>query len=355
MGTLESERLDCLLEQDLFEERRYDKAILSRYIGIEKCVQGIVESENNESVARVKSCGDNFVVVLSAAGSLLRELLDIGCNDTCSQLNFFDSSSCFKAFHDAALWYEEDKRLDFGNAYHEAIRLNVVADKIRNAVDRRSLAAIRYRQNKAREKRFRSTSQYIDSIRSRYSRINCLRVDLGYRKRKFLESYDQLKALNEVKLHWDKMRLDLARGLPVSGMVGFVVRLEYGIYTGFHFHALIIMDGSKRQQDISLAQVIGEHWVNVIVPNFEGRYYNCNRYKNSYQYLGIGVINHHEDSKYAVLKNIVLNYMIKTDCLMDLISPGERSMFRGKNHQASLSVRGRPRKKKIQNELQSES
>ena len=95
-------------------------------------------------------------------------------------------------------------------------------------------------------------------------------------------------------------------------MVGYIWRLEYGEESkGFHNHFFFFFDGSAVQQDITIARMIGEYWVNVITQDRD-LYYNCNARKEKYERCGIGIINHHDMQLIANLK-LAAQYLAKPD------------------------------------------
>lgn len=117
---------------------------------------------------------------------------------------------------------------------------------------------------------------------------------------------------------------------------------------GFTFTSFVLCDGAKHREDITLAKLLGEHWQTEIVYGGDGRYYNCNRHKNNYRYLGIGTLNHYDDAKYSALIGLVVDYMVKPDYIMATEAPGERTWFRSAYKPISPARRrGRPRKATI--------
>lgn len=223
--------------------------------------------------------------------------------------------------------------------------VNTCCEFMQSAINSLEYRLFKYKQRKAQQYRVNSAHEYIDLIRASYSRIMCIRIDFSYRKGMFLESDRFNSHVENVKSQWKQMRTTLTQGTLVPDMVGYILRLEYSFLKGFHYHALIIYNGSLRQQDIVIGKVLGEHWVNSVVPNGDGRYFNCNGSKSRYRKLGIGTINYYEDEKYDVLKNIVVDYLVKPDDVMSFVTPNERVFFKGVTKKPKLAAKGRPRKK----------
>lgn len=94
--------------------------------------------------------------------------------------------------------------------------------------------------------------------------------------------------------------------------LGWVWGMEYGEDCGYHLHCLFIFNGRAVQRDIWYGDQIGEYWNQVITAG-KGRYYNCNRYKDSYQFNGIGKLHSNDVEKFSHLQQRVLPYLAKAD------------------------------------------
>jgi hypothetical protein len=112
-------------------------------------------------------------------------------------------------------------------------------------------------------------------------------------------------------------------------MVGFAWKLEYGLDKGFHYHLLLLFDGSRRQQDVKIAMDIGEYWKHEITSG-EGVYWNCNARKSDYKACGVGRISRNDIELRAILKDKVALYLTKVDVILKLVMPdNHRSYGRG--------------------------
>lgn len=312
---------------------------------VEAVVKRLSETEGELFGAKRDKSGRVSLSFDSLTAKSLKRVLDSGCHRECFSLATVNMNPYVNTFHEVLKTHGTCFLKEAMSEESKVAHLNKVVDDIRLSVNTDLMRNINRRQEKAKKKRVESVSGYIEAMRSSYARVNCLRVDLGYRKGMFADSENLLEDLALVKSHWKKMREDLARGEPVEGLIGFVVSLEYGLLSGYHFHAIFIYNGAYRQQDVSLAKILGDHWVQNVVPNGAGRYYNCNRFKDKYRRLGVGVINHYENEKFEVLKSVVLGYMAKTDYVIDSISPSERAWFRGITPKRNSQGKGRPRGK----------
>lgn len=216
----------------------------------------------------------------------------------------------------------------------------------------------------------RSVQDYIDGLFDYRSRLLVIRIDLSYRKgllatphnenglfkkitnknksdmnKPFVKPVQKLKFLKdwslEVQKHRDMLIKQLKKQYSKS-FVGYMWKLEYTEIKSFHYHMMFFLDGIKHREDITIAQNIGELWVDKITQG-NGLYWNCNAHKNQYRNLGVGMINHHE----AVLRDNMLNtafYLVKKDYLIHSVMFNSKNRAFGKGQIPNKSKSGRPRK-----------
>lgn len=311
---------------------------------IKALVERLVETEDVHYSLNSPVNGKAELVAITATGHLLRKILFNGCGGGHTFPSILVDPH-LRAFHEASSRYYNDFNPAIDTAHVEYACLNRVVERIKEACGPASMIANKKRLSRSTKKRYKSAVSLVERLKAKYARINYLRVDLSYREGKFIESDDLIGDLQRVKMDWQKLRTDLSGGIPIEGLLGFVARLEYGVLKGFHFHALFAFNGSINREDITLAAMIGEHWTRSVVPDGEGRYWNCNGKKDKYPYIGIGILNYYDDEKYLTLLGPVLKYMVKPDHLMADLVPGERTFFQSKKTQNRADRRGRPRRK----------
>ena len=165
------------------------------------------------------------------------------------------------------------------------------------------------KENKKTNQRLESTKKYIDDLSKNYSRLNIVRVDLGYKK----EHKDNV-TLEEANKNFKTM-LNNKRSKPTifDGMVGYVAKKELGEDKGVHIHMLVIYDGQKVREDITKGTQIGEYWKDNITKG-NGVFHNCNQnnYKD-YKAVGISNITH------GIFPDVQYYFSNHHDCLP---SPG---------------------------------
>ncbi|MDX4060712.1 inovirus-type Gp2 protein [Aliarcobacter skirrowii] len=194
------------------------------------------------------------------------------------------------------------------------------------------------KESKKYNQRLDSTKVYMDGLQERYSKINCVRVDLGYAK-----EFSGTVTIEDVNKDFQKM-LNNKRSKPTvfEGMVGYVAKKELGDDKGVHIHMLAIYDGQKVREDVTKGKQIGEYWKDNITKG-KGVYHNCNQ--NDYkENKGIGMIEHNDKNKRKILDEKVLTYLCKDEQSVDglKVNSKDRAFTRGIASK-SKSNAGRPR------------
>ncbi|MDN5069469.1 inovirus-type Gp2 protein [Aliarcobacter butzleri] len=192
--------------------------------------------------------------------------------------------------------------------------------------------------NKKTNRRLESTKKYIDDLSKKYSKLNVVRVDLGYTKEdsKSITFEDASKDLNKM--------LNNTRSKPTvfGEMVGYITKKELGEEKGVHIHVAIIYNGNIVREDITKAQQIGEYWKNNITKG-KGVFHNCS--KNEYKNKAVGVIDYKDEEKRKIFDEKVLTYLCKDEQSIDSLKTNikDRAFTRGIAPKKKNNA-GRPRK-----------
>lgn len=184
-----------------------------------------------------------------------------------------------------------------------------------------------------------STTTYIDQLLDIYSKVQVIRVDLGYQKEHAREA--SLEEINQDLTHL----LNNRRTKPsvFENMIGYIAKREYTEKKGPHIHTIFIYDGQKVSKDAYKGDQIGEYWKTTITDG-KGIFHNCNREKDKYAECALGMIDHTDDAKRTVLKEKAIAYLCKGEQSIDPIkqSGSERSFTRGIAPRKKSNA-GRPR------------
>ncbi|MPL83093.1 hypothetical protein SDC9_29043 [bioreactor metagenome] len=191
--------------------------------------------------------------------------------------------------------------------------------------------------NKKTNRRLESTKKYIDDLSKKYSKLNIVRVDLGYTKEdsKSITFEDASKDLNKM--------LNNTRSKPTvfGEMIGYITKKELGEDKGVHIHVAIIYNGNIVREDITKAQQIGEYWKNNITKG-KGVFHNCS--KNEYKNKAVGVIDYKDEEKRKIFDEKVLTYLCKDEQSIDSLKTNikDRAFTRGIAPKKKSNA-GRPR------------
>ena len=193
------------------------------------------------------------------------------------------------------------------------------------------------RDSKIVNKRFESTTQYIDKLQENNSKLNVIRVDLSYKK-----PYSDDITLEDANRDLNRM-LNNRRSKPTifKNQVGYVCKKEYTEDRGVHFHTFFFYNGQKVLNSTLKAEEIGKYWGKHITEE-KGSYHNCHR--NKYNNDGIGMIDHTDNDKRKNLDTAIL-YLCKDaqDIAPIKENKNDRAFTRGTMPKSKGKI-GRPRK-----------
>lgn len=192
---------------------------------------------------------------------------------------------------------------------------------------------------RAASKNLKGALDYVNHLFEHHSRLLVVRIDLSYQK-----AIVKNRAIPSdiTRLHRKRLFKRVQSHPLFKHCLGYIWKLEYGQYKGFHYHTCFFFNGSKVRRDITLARSIGELWRNEITEG-KGLYFNCNAIANSYVQSGIGDIHYTNQAKRGTLQKVI-TYITKVDTAVRLILPqGARTFGRGEFVLRKEETRGRPR------------
>ncbi|MGF6766022.1 hypothetical protein P3T24_006363 [Paraburkholderia sp. GAS33] len=213
--------------------------------------------------------------------------------------------------------------------------------------------------------------EYENLLFERYARLEVLRVDLLYHEaclddKTVLNAGERLAAAsmksqsdlrngkktvreNLARIDVRTAKADMAhflrnmRGNTIfDAMVGYIWKLEYSRWSGYHFHCVFFYDGSKVQKGAYIAQRIGEYWQNTIT-NGRGFAHNCNLDPRRYRNWGIGRVDYDDVEKRLKLDQ-ALAYLAKREQYVR-VKPGSKYRVFQTGVVKQKSAAGRPRNK----------
>lgn len=256
-------------------------------------------------------------------------------------------------------WESLEIRLDYpslGHCSHAFLKLgpsdpdariyeeifNNLVDKVRTLAKATRFSSILAERRRQAADRFRDYCKYVDSLHDAVANLIVIRVDLNY-KTAHAHTVGFTQAKRDIAHFFANRRNN---GI-FEGLVGQIVKIEYGIAKGFHFHFLLFFDGSKRNPrgHSYFAKVLGEYWRDVITQG-RGEYWNVNGKIREYRkkgICGIGPIHASDTDLRHNLKERVVGYLCKLDqFIRPRLSQRVKLITRG-NHRPPARQR-RPRR-----------
>jgi hypothetical protein len=100
------------------------------------------------------------------------------------------------------------------------------------------------------------------------------------------------------------------------------LKFEPGFHRGWHAHVFVAIDGHEHRAGASIAQQIGEFWVNECVcSDWLSSYFNCFARRHHYEYDGLGLV--HCTDRYKLTGILeALRYVTKEEMKLKLKSNG---------------------------------
>lgn len=222
----------------------------------------------------------------------------------------------------------------------EAANINDVLRRFREEAQSVTHKRLLRNFQRAASKNLKGAMDYVDHLFEQHSRLLVVRVDLSWRK-DFVKNQTISTAM--ARQHRQRLFKRVKSHPLFQHYLGYIWKLEYGQYKGYHYHTCFFFDGSKVRGDIALARRIGELWEKEITDG-QGLYFNCNAITSTYAQSGVGDIHYTDQSKRAVLRRVIA-YIAKVDTAVRLSLPqGARTFGRSECILQEGEKRGRPRK-----------
>lgn len=169
----------------------------------------------------------------------------------------------------------------------------------------------------------RSLTDYLNHLLDQYAKLLVVRIDLSYQSGSPCQrSYVMAK---QHRLDFFKVR----RWHPAFNYcLGYAWKLEYGLDRGFHYHVLLLYDGSQIKSDVAMAHALGQHWQMITQSN--GIYYNCNhaaleRYQH-HPHNALGQVRYHDTVKLQALTQVI-HYLTKPNRYIQILPQNPERFF----------------------------
>lgn len=161
----------------------------------------------------------------------------------------------------------------------------------------------------------RSLFEYIASLKSAYSKIMVMRLDLHFpwHRGGACATTGLERQQWEALLHYVKSSF--------KSFLGYVAKFEVGSKRGIHLHTVLVFNGSLVQSDVKIARMIGEYWRCDIQKGRAG-YFNGNSkdYLERMRWPAVGTFTEASEAFLKVIRNIS-EYLAKPDPLVRIALP----------------------------------
>ncbi len=206
---------------------------------------------------------------------------------------------------------------------------NNFVNKVR-VIGRADRTLERYKEIKRdADERYRDYVTYLLSLMRHYGRIVVVRLDLGYRNDAGLQA-----GMDALNCDVDRLLHNRRSNKIFRNLLGYVIKMEWGVQRKAHAHALIVFDAAHRdgRKHSYLAETIGKYWVQVVTKG-RGAFHNCNQNESDYERNGsngIGLIDLVDVDKFMNLTKYVLPYLCKSSSVArPKANPNMRVIRRG--------------------------
>ncbi|MBK3338667.1 inovirus Gp2 family protein [Burkholderia pseudomallei] len=218
--------------------------------------------------------------------------------------------------------------------------LNEAVEEIRERGRARSFADTLKPYTRLAAKNYGSLLELIRALFRKHHRLLVIRVDFEYGKAHRSVSFSKVRKHGEALVRYLKRVQHRKRNV----YKGYVLKLEYGLQRGWHFHGLIFLDGDVVHGDVHYGKMFGEHWKTTTTKGM-GAYYNCNANAQKYgKDCGIGIVESDNVGRRYALETHVAGYLTKPDFYAPMMKvEGKRLFFRSEVPKTPAVKRGRKR------------
>ena len=168
--------------------------------------------------------------------------------------------------------------------HHElALELNAKHRELKRSMSTFDLSSLKAISSEVLRERSKKIKTFTDDLFRKHARLMVVRVDFGYRAGGM--SPDDVNLMRRQVLA-DRRRLinNMRFSNIFRYLCGYLMRLEFAPYRGFHIHAAFFFDGSYLHGDASKGRAICDYWNKLT--SERGSCYNCNASKDRYDKLG---------------------------------------------------------------------
>jgi len=179
----------------------------------------------------------------------------------------------------------------------------------------------------------------IDRLFSHYSQLLVVGMDICYRRDPLNARLSLPITETEAKAQCAQM-IQYLRGDCKFNPLSYAWKLEFTEHTGWHTHLLLFFDPNLHQDDLVIAEHIGQHW-NRVISGGNGCHFICNYEPSTCR--GVGKIHHADVAKLWALWELAAANLTSVDYYARMVLPKRRTFGCSQLPDAPAKKRGRPR------------
>ena len=233
------------------------------------------------------------------------------------------------------------------NLFFQKLRQNFNSSEVKNK--------LRQRQRTCREAYMGGIELVKNLFAFGSTRLLIIRMDLSLQRSletlsKNFFKIDEIHSehdLEYMKQCVEALLKKMDRNALLKDKLGYFLRFEYSIRSGFHIHTFFFYDGNHRRADMKIAKEIARVWNDEVTAG-QGCTYICNYHKENYRNCAIGMVHVNNEEKIEHLFDVI-KYTCKSNqffwfSTLNNMRRTQKSQLL-KDPYANKAKVGRPRKK----------
>lgn len=187
---------------------------------------------------------------------------------------------------------------------------NQLIDQVRLQAVGRGFERSDYEARRNCDENYETSKHFLDAVFEVHSRVQVARIDLKYK-----QQFRAELTLAQVQQDLNRLWANRKHKSVLKHLVGYIWSLEYTDRLRFHYHVILLFDGSQIKRAFFHGMAVGKYWEDVITEG-RGEVYVCNPRDYDHPYLG-EVEGWQAEKRELMLKKGV-GYLTKFDQLLQI-------------------------------------
>lgn len=157
---------------------------------------------------------------------------------------------------------------------------NSLIDQVRLKAQGRGFKRSTYELQRNCSRNYETGRAFLDAVFNVYSRVEVARIDLKYQK-----SFKAELTLSQVRKDFRSLWNGRSKNRRFKDLVGYMWSLEYTDLERFHYHLILLFNGSRVRDPYGRGVRVGERWIQTATSG-RGAVHLCQESDFRYPYLG---------------------------------------------------------------------